>query len=106
VFETCICFKNCTGFDFFLICIEPICIGWIKSVDTNNLILVSAYLTQQIPIYSLLISAVLGQLIPKIPDFSYPINNIGLTDINNGLPADTQNPFYSSDKSMYMSMGQ
>jgi hypothetical protein len=44
-FETCIGFKNCTCFEFnFLICSEPIDAIWIKSADTNNLILVSAYL--------------------------------------------------------------
>jgi hypothetical protein len=65
-FETYIGFENCTGFEFnfFLICIEPIYVGWIKSVGTNNLILVSNYLTQPIIIYSLLVSVVLGQPIP------------------------------------------
>jgi hypothetical protein len=85
-------FETCTGFEFnfFWICTEPICIGRIKSANTNNLILVSAYLTQPIPIYSLLVSAVLGQPIPimiicidwqqpipKMPDFLHPIDGIG-----------------------------
>jgi hypothetical protein len=81
-FETCIGFENCTGFEFnfFWICTEPICAGWIKSANTNNLILVSAYLTQPIPIYSLLVLVVLGQPILKMPDFSYPIDGISQPD--------------------------
>jgi hypothetical protein len=45
-------------------------------------ILVSIYLTQPIPIYSL-VSAVLGQVIPKmfeIPDFLYHIDSIDQPD--------------------------
>jgi hypothetical protein len=51
-FENYIGFENytCFEFNFFWICTKPICVGWIKSPDTNNLILVSVYLTQPISI--------------------------------------------------------